>query len=587
MKNSLLFVLTTLFVVTSNYYFLDSPANQFLEFSSHSIWNIFFIFIIYNFFKYAFSFSLEKRINLWTLTFSIFFTIILQVGKSIYYTDTIIKFFNSGIFITITQSISFCMFFFASLRVLYNHVYINSGEKQLKLINKTPNKYFNVITFTLIFTSFFLAFLSYFPGILSYDSLREITLENYYSRLDPPIYCYYITSIVRLGFFLQIEPIIIYGILQMLFLSYVMTRTTYFLKTNLVNGNLILICFLMIILTPTIAIFSIIPAKEPFLACFLQLLIINIMQNLKKPSILRNNILKQCIIIFQITLCCLLRNNVIFAIIPTFFYIFLNRYYKLATLFFISICLYFFVQYPIYDYFNIKDGSISESMSVPLNQWANIVVNDEYKLTPKEKDAIDTFIPYSKIKQDFNPRFSDPIKSNFKENNFLLNKKLFFITYFKLFFKFPVRYIDAFLNLCLPYWYFDASSIDKYSNRMYIETQIWNNTEYHFERKSYIPVLLKIYESFANLDYVKKVPVLYFIFSLSTPFFLILISSFILIVTKRFDLLIINFLYLTLLTTYFLGPVSNFRYIFPFVCAYPIFILFIFGSKNINKLKNF
>ena len=228
MKNSLLFVLTTLFVVTSNYYFLDSPANQFLEFSSHSIWNIFFIFIIYNFFKYAFSFSLEKRINLWTLTFSIFFTIILQVGKSIYYTDTIIKFFNSGIFITITQSISF-----ASLRVLYNHVYINSGEKQLKLINKTPNKYFNVITFTLIFTSFFLAFLSYFPGILSYDSLREITLENYYSRLDPPIYCYYITSIVRLGFFLQIEPIIIYGILQMLFLSY---------KIRLIGEQVLSIC---------------------------------------------------------------------------------------------------------------------------------------------------------------------------------------------------------------------------------------------------------------------------------------------------------------------------------------------------------
>ena len=167
----------------------------------------------------------------------------------------------------------------------------------------------------------------------------------------------------------------------------------------------------------------------------------------------------------------------------------------------------------------------------------------------------------------------------FDSSSLLSYKKTFLKIYFKLFVKFPIRYIDAFLNLCIPYWYFDASSIDKYSKRNYIETYGYNYG-YYFKRQSLSKSLLNYYENFSNLFYVKKIPVLYFLFSLATPFFLLLISSFILSAKKQYNGFVVIFLYMSLLITYLLGPVSNFRYIFPFVCFYPIFISFIFSSNN-------
>ena len=514
------------------------------------------------------------------------FTLILQVGKTIYYTDSIINFFNIGIPITILQAISFCMFFYVSLRYLYQFSINNNKNSSINFINILHKGYFKIIIFILIFISFFLVFLAYFPGILSYDSVPEFSLSRGYSRFDPPIYCYYCRLIHRLGIFLSIEPIIIYSFFQMLLLSYTMTRTLYFFKSNIVSGSLIFLCFLYIILNPTIAIFSIIPAKDTLLTCFLQLLVINIMQYLKNPNILKNNFVKQSIIVSQITLCCLVRNNVIFAFIPAFLYILINSYFNIAKLFFIGIVFYFSIQYPVYNHYNVEDGSIAESLSLPLNQFSNIVVNDEDKLTEDEKEAINKFLDYKVIKQRFNPRFADPIKGYLNEYNFISMKKYFLYTYFKLFFKFPIRYIDAFLNLCLPYWYFDASSIDKYSKRTFIETWILDNTEYHFERRSLSQPLLNYYENIANLNYVKKIPVLYFFFSLATPFFLILLSSFILATLKQYKGFVIIFIYMSLLGTYCLAPVSNFRYIFPFVCAYPIFISFIFSSKSLFGKSN-
>ena len=585
--NAFLLISSVFFVVTSNYYLHDIAQSKIFEFSNQSILNIFFVFIIYYFFKYTFSFSLKKYVNILALMFSLLFTIILQVGKTIYHTNSIINFFNNSILITVCQTFSFCIFFFASLRGLYHNICTNEQKKCLTFLYKIPNKYFNIITFLLIYISFFSAFFAYYPGILSYDSLKEFPLSNLYTRFDPPIYAFFLRNCHKLGIILNIEPIITFEIIQMTFLSYVMTRTICFLKTNLVNNFIIMSCLLFTVLNPSIAIFSIIPTKDAILACFFQLLIINIIQYFKNPMILRNNPFKQSVIISQIVICSLVRNNVIFAIVPTFLYILLNRYFKLSKLFFIGIIIYFFIQYPVYNYLHVKDGHIAESLAVPLNQISNVVVNDTNKLTVEEKEIINTFIPYKIIKKNFNLRYGDPIKDYFNEANFNFNKNLFLGTYFKLFFKFPIRYIDAFLNLCLPYWYFDASSIDKYSKRAFIETWIWNNTEYHFKRKSFSRTLLNYYENFANLKYIKKVPVLYFFFSLATPFFLILLSCFILASQKQYKGLVIIFLYMSLLGTYFLAPVSNFRYIFPFVCAYPIFVSFIFSSNKIFRSNNY
>ena len=174
------------------------------------------------------------------------------------------------------------------------------------------------------------------------------------------------------------------------------------------------------------------------------------------------------------------------------------------------------------------------------------------------------------------------IKFEFKTEYYNKNKTDFYKLYFKGLTKYPEEYISSFLSLNLPYWYPDANTLDKYSQRIYIETGNYRNDYYIVPRDSKIPFLYKQYEKVANYSAFEKIPIIANIFSIATPIWVMLFVMFLLIYKKKYKYTLITIFLIIFWLTYILGPVSNFRYIFPIYSLYPI--LFTLGL-NTNRFE--
>ena len=209
--------------------------------------------------------------------------------------------------------------------------------------------------------------------------------------------------------------------------------------------------------------------------------------------------------------------------------------------------------------------------AVPVEQLALVFVEAGGDFTAEDWQEITYYIyDPSILVTRYNPRFYDYMKDAIYKSNMQADYSGFLKMWFSIGKQYPIKYLRAFLNLNIPYWYPFADTIDPYANRVYIETNI-GECPYQFERDSKIPWLLNIYEGFANYSYLDK-PVIRILFSINTPIWLMLLGIVLLIVKRSYKKIVIFMPALLLWCTYLLGPVSNFRYIYPIFVLYPFFI---------------
>ena len=104
-------------------------------------------------------------------------------------------------------------------------------------------------------------------------------------------------------------------------------------------------------------------------------------------------------------------------------------------------------------YCNIKKSDIRETLSVPLQQFARVWIENKDTLTEEEKELIKTFLPGNDIEQVYNPICSDPIKAKFS-NSIWNEKKIEFIELCtKMWIKYPQASLEALLCNSYGYWY--------------------------------------------------------------------------------------------------------------------------------------
>jgi hypothetical protein len=173
------------------------------------------------------------------------------------------------------------------------------------------------------------------------------------------------------------------------------------------------------------------------------------------------------------------------------------------------------------------------------------------------------------------------VKNAFDSEYFKEDKASFFKLWFALLTRYPKEYITAFLDLNLPYWYIDASTLDLYSQRMYLETFIYSPqiTHYDVVRESKIPWLYNKYEVFANFAVVQKIPGVSHAFSISLPIWVLLFTGIVLIVKNKKDYICVILPHVCYWLTFLLGPVSNLRYVFPIIALYPLYLAFMVNAK--------
>lgn len=253
-----------------------------------------------------------------------------------------------------------------------------------------------------------------------------------------------------------------------------------YLKTK--NKWLFLISFLFLVINPVMAIISLLPTKDVYFAGFLLLLIPDIydlIYNQDEFLSSKFNIFK--IILFSL-LAMLFRNNASYVFI-IFYVIMLILYRKNKKMIFICllpIVLFIGVNNVLYPNIYVKEGNSREKLSLPMMQISYVVSKNEENLSEDDLKWVNKYIPLSRIRSRFNPRFADPIKSKFKTDKYDSHPTDFYKLYFHLLLKYPNDYLSELLNLNIPYWYQKAQTLDVYSERAYIETGIYENHNYIF-----------------------------------------------------------------------------------------------------------
>ena len=243
--------------------------------------------------------------------------------------------------------------------------------------------------------------------------------------------------------------------------------------------------------------------------------------------------------------------------------------------------LFFIINGPLFNILNVAEGMEREKLSVPIEQISLVVNRNKDSIDEDMKSDISKFFyDYDSIAELYNPRFADYVKELFYSDYYKEHKGEFFDMYFNVFKKYPNEFIVSFLDLNVPMWYQNAESVDPFAERDYIEINIFENL---FNRDSKLPTLRKYYEAVASFEIFEKIPNVINIFSINFPFWMMIISLFVSVYKKFYDGMWSIVLMLLLWSTYLLGPVSNCRYVLPFMMLYP-FLLVLMLKDNANDI---
>lgn len=187
------------------------------------------------------------------------------------------------------------------------------------------------------------------------------------------------------------------------------------------------------------------------------------------------------------------------------------------------VCCIVFINGPVYSAMGINPGNPREALSVPIQQISRAVSNHKEMISDEEKEEIELYLPFDSLEWLYNPRFADPVKEQFRSYNYVSDKGRFIILWLNLMKRFPIDYINAFLELNIPYWYIGADTIDPYSQRTYIETNIREIACFPVSQTRKTTNLLEYYELFASFSALRNQSFLLSLpFSISVPIWLIL-----------------------------------------------------------------
>lgn len=574
------------FLIAYNSYFFKQSS-----LGNESIFNIAILAAM----TYIIDLSVRKintRTHIYCTLFSFILSCVMILGQPIYFTGSLSPVFMSGRsrLLSAVSVIGFTVGFESILSLC-----IHCCTKRMILTSSSPWSIYKYpyIYGIVFFFSWLPCYLSYYPGIFSYDMYRQsqeaLGLQPM-TRHHPPLHTFFWKLCLCMERLTDANALVIYSLVQMAILAAALTYFVSFLIHRRIDNRLILAIILFYCFCPAIALFSFIPTKDSLFAACLILFeteLLRFLASLKDDSYKIACSLR--LVIFG-SLCCLLRNNMIYALIPACIIIlFVYRKYWKSILIW-SVCVvgvYGLINGPFYTAIGIGSGDPREMLNIPMQQITASVMNHKAELSAKDMEDISLYLPVDDLDKLYNPRVTDEIKSHFDLNNYCEDSSAFFDVWKRLFFRYPKEYIISFINLNLPYWYPDSDSVDAISQRAYIETNIYpvEVSGYEVIRNSKIPFLLDFYEKFASYELCRSIPVISNLFSISTPIWIMLLTVLILAIKRKLRLALVFLPVLIYWCTFLLGPVSNFRYIFPIMVLYPLFIILMLQTNKLEDIN--
>lgn len=579
-------IIAFLFVLGTDHYFF--PDN---DFGTGTTLNLFLFLFAYTALTITKNVQAEKKVRKLSYIFSAIYSAALCFGKIINDSNRIDDFFTSSGFVWTAATLTAFIFIFGQINCFFLDKLCGWKQKPFKTAKWRSYKYSFFILWAFMFLMWIPCYLAYYPGIFEYDMFIQtyqaggvlpITLHH------PYLHTLYWKLCLQAGTNMGIEPITLYSMTQMLLFSAILARIIHLFMKKDIRDWLIIVMICFFALNPVIAIFSMIPTKDVLFSAFFLTAVFEIYRFVSDSMEYCRKKTNYIWLALSVLLSCLFRNNALYVFllcIPFFVVIFRKQWKSMLILFVAPVVAFLFLNGVVFPGMGVEGGDSKEMLSIPLQQIALVAVTHDDELSDETKSEISRYIPYDELAENYNPRFADPVKGLFRTDQFDEEKVGFIKVWFSLFFEYPKDYISAFLSLNLPYWYPDAATLDPYSQRAYIETGITETDVYTFERDSKIPWLLDLYEQVADYSAFANKPVVANLFSIATPFWILLICSVIFLAQERKNMALVLLPGLFLWLTFIAGPVSNFRYILPLFMQYPLLLIMLFGNEQKAEAK--
>ena len=467
-------------------------------------------------------------------------------------------------------------------KVFENQDLSNKTLKIGKIEILGTNKVSFFINVLLIFLAWISYFLRYYPGLLTADSIIQISqaegimnLSNHHPILHTGIIAFF----VKIGQFISGDiniGVAFYTIAQMIIMSTIFAFILKYLSKKQVPIIVRVIVLLYYMFYPINALFSVIMWKDILFAGIVPIFIIlciELITNTEDFFSKKKNIASYIII-------CLLvfftRNNGMYVVILTmpFIIIALKKYWKKLILMFVSIIvLYAVIKTLVFDLLDVKNGSVAEMLSIPLQQIARVVQYHGEELDEKTMSRVNSFFNCENIGEKYNPIISDPVKSELNVDYFNDNKSEFISLWFNLLTRYFKDYVESFISNSYGYYYPEAS--------YWVANRTMEPNSLGIKQ---MPIIKgKLVSLIDSLIERRNIPIVSMFFSIGTAFWLIVICLGYKVLNKEYKFILIYLPIFILWLTILASPVfCEYRYAYSMFTSLPIFL-----ALNFIKRKDY
>lgn len=527
-----------------------------------------------------------KRKNIISIVLALIFSIIEIICSSINKDYTLNNVLNKWTFVNF---VGYAILAWSIISCFYTYLEnCKLDNKQIKIgdfsiLENDKKSFFMNIFF--IFIAWVPYFLRYFPGLLTADSCAQVAQAIGISELSNhhPIFH---TGLIALfvnagkGIFGDINAgVATYIIFQMIMMAMMFSVVMWYLSKKNVPTAVRVTTLLYYMCYPINALFSITMWKDILFAGIVPIFLIlcyELVYNTENFLSKKKNI---AIYIIVSVLVFWMRNNGMYIVILAmpFIAIALRKYWKRIIPMFLSIIIiYFVLKTVIFSMLNIKNGSVAEMLSIPLQQIARV---DKYYIDSLDSEIVEEinkFFKCENIGEKYNPVLSDPVKAELNVEYFNKNKLEFIKLWAKLLRGYFKDYVESFISNSYGYYYPEA--------RHWVANRTMEENNMGIEQRPIIEG--KIVTWVDSIIEKRDIPLISMCFSIGMAFWFTLICLGYKLAQKEYKFLLIYLPIFILWFTIVASPVfCEYRYAYSIFTSLPLYVglNFVKASKPENN----
>ncbi len=469
-------------------------------------------------------------------------------------------------------------------------------------------------SFVLSAMAWFPVYLAYYPGICAYDTPVQLgqIMDGYMIDHHPIAHTLLLKLAINAGQAVWgsvNDGMGLYTFFQMLFLAFGFAYAVGTLRRFRASGICICIVQLCVMFYPFNAYMSVSTTKDTVFTGFFLIMISAFMRLLSERRDTLTVKGTDAVFFIAAVGSILFRNNCRYAIMVLLPFMLITavagiKKKKNGRLFIrllLNVVLSFVVgSISLTVMFNLTDaqqGDRREMLSMPIQQFARcmlyhggvgVLPEDDGTMDEEAKSLINDFL-LDEAYKEYEPGFADPVKRHTNTYVARYRSSEFIGTYLRLLWDYPGDFINAALALDAGYLYpgdeshAHVNEVEGQSGRGYIQTY-WSEadlTPRGLTKASKLEGLHELLEAWADGNAYLDIPILKYIFVPGTFLWLYVILAGILLINRKYRLLLPVMLVFGYYATLLLGPTVQLRYIFPLMAVLPfIALLSLMKGKN-------